>query len=104
MDVIFDRDNPQSRKSIMMLSRVSRERQLYRIQGVAEGRFRSIRPYAGDDAPDTKDFGEVLSRLARARGSIRCSLEVLEKEIHDLVHDVLSSISSTVTRCGSSEG
>ena len=79
LDVLLYGDRPQSRNDIMKISRKSRERQQHRINGVAEGRFRTVGPQSSDNAhaPDTKDFTKILSRLARARGSIEACRELL---------------------------
>lgn len=70
LPVLFDPVRPQSRGAILSLSRTSDVRQRHRINGVIEGRFRSIAPQPDDMVFDTVKFGEVLSRLARARGSL----------------------------------
>ncbi|QDT33941.1 GIY-YIG nuclease family protein [Thalassoglobus polymorphus] len=70
MPALFDPVRPQSRGAILFLSRTSDVRQRHRINGVIEGRFRSIAPQPDDMVFDTVKFGEVLSRLARARGSL----------------------------------
>lgn len=72
--VLFNRDRPQDRGAIMKLSRTADTRQRYRIDGVKEGHFRSVAPQGHDSVFDTVDFGEVTSRLARARG-VLCKLE-----------------------------
>lgn len=70
LPVLFDPVTPQSRGAILSLSRTSDVRQRHRINGVIEGRFRSIAPQPDDMVFDTVKFGEVPSRLARARGSL----------------------------------
>lgn len=78
-DILFAPKRPQSRDAIMRLSRVSDNRQRHRIVGVGEGRFRSVAPQNDDPVFDTISFGEVTSRLFRARGAIR-KLQVLLRE------------------------
>lgn len=75
--VIFDHNRPQAQKAIMRLSRTSDVRQCHRVKGVIEGLFRSIAPHSDDTVFDTVKYGEVTSRLARARGS----LEELRKKL-----------------------
>jgi Uri superfamily endonuclease len=60
----------QTRASIMKLSRTSDTRQRYRVDGVIAGKFRSVGPQNSDSVFDTIAFGEVPSRLARARGTL----------------------------------
>jgi hypothetical protein len=64
------RSRSQSRAGIMKLSRTSDARQRYRIDGLRDGRFRSVAPQNVDSVYDTVAFKEVPSRLARARGAI----------------------------------
>lgn len=59
------KDKPQPRVSIMRISRTADTRQLYRFEGLKEGRFRSIGPQDSDPVYDTVAFREVPSRLAR---------------------------------------
>lgn len=76
-DVLFDPVLPQHRKGIMQISRTSRERQRFRIEGVAAGRMRSVAPQGSDHVPDTVSFREVVSRLEKARGAVEVSLRLL---------------------------
>lgn len=69
--VLFDPKHPQTPNAILKLSRTADTRQQYRIQGVLEGRFRSIAPQSCDCVFDTVAFYEVPSRLARARGALQ---------------------------------
>lgn len=75
--VLFDPKRTQTRKAIMSLSRTSDVRQRHRVKGVIDGRFRSIAPHSDDTVFDTVKYGEVTSRLARARGSLATLLEQL---------------------------
>ena len=68
--VLFDPMQPQKAQAILRLSRTSDVRQRHRINGVVEGLFRSIAPHSGDTVFDTVKYGEVPSRLARARGTL----------------------------------
>lgn len=70
LPVLFDPVRPQSRGAVLRLSRTSDVRQRHRINGVIAGRFRSIAPQPDDMVFDTVKFGELPSRLARARGSL----------------------------------
>ncbi len=67
---MFDSHRPQDREAIMRISRTSDTRQRHRIDGVATGHMRSIAPQNSDTVFDTVKFGEVHSRLARARGCL----------------------------------
>ena len=67
---MFDSLGPQTREAIMKISRTSDTRQRYRIDGLAKGQVRSIAPQISDTVFDTAKFGEVPSRLARARGCL----------------------------------
>ncbi len=93
-EVLFDPDNLQTRKGILMISRKSAERQRHRIGGVASGAFRSVRPQSTDRVPDTMNFAKVLSRLARARGSIVAS----HRLISDLSGEVTESMRADFAR------
>ena len=68
--VLFDPMQPQKAQAILRLSRTSDVRQRHRINGVVEGLFRSIAPHSDDTVFDTVKYGEVPSRLARARGTL----------------------------------
>jgi hypothetical protein len=68
--VLFDPMRPQKAQAILRLSRTSDVRQRHRINGVVEGLFRSIAPHSDDTVFDTVKYGEVPSRLARARGTL----------------------------------
>lgn len=68
---LFHPIHPQSRKAVLELSRTADTRQRYRIDGVLEGRFRSVAPQNSDPVYDTVSFKEIPSRLARARGSLQ---------------------------------
>ena len=70
LEVIFNPSNQQSRKSILQLSRTSDLRQQFRVDQVLDGSSRTIRPQNSDSVFDTVSFGEVPSRLARARGAL----------------------------------
>ena len=70
LEVIFNPSNQQSRKSILQLSRTSDLRQQFRVDQVLDGSSRTIGPQNSDSVFDTVSFGEVPSRLARARGSL----------------------------------
>lgn len=74
---MFDPKNPQTRKSIMQLSRTADTRQRYRIEGVLDGLFRSVAPQNKDPVYDTVAYREVPSRLRRARGSLKKCRELL---------------------------
>jgi hypothetical protein len=76
-DVIFSADRPQEAECVKSLSRTADKRQRYRVEGMLDGRFRSLNPHRDDDVYDTVTFAEVPSRLQRARGSIRCLSESL---------------------------
>ena len=67
---LFNPMQPQKAQAILRLSRTSDVRQRHRINGVVEGLFRSIAPHSDDTVFDTVKYGEVLSRLARARGTL----------------------------------
>lgn len=82
-EVLFDPVLPQHRKSIMQISRTSRERQRFRIAGVAARRMRSVAPQGSDYVPDTVSFREVVSRLERARGAVEISLRLLTSRTDD---------------------
>jgi Uri superfamily endonuclease len=75
--LLFGPMQPQKAPSILRLSRTSDVRQRHRVNGVMEGLFRSIAPHSDDTVFDTVKYGEVPSRLARARGS----LEKLRKKL-----------------------
>ncbi len=77
LQILFDPHRPQGRKAIMSLSRTSDIRQRYRVNGVIHGLFRSVAPHSDDTVFDTVKYGEVPSRLARARGSLERLLELL---------------------------
>jgi len=68
--VLFNPMQPQKAQAILRLSRTSDVRQRHRINGVVEGLFRSIAPHSDDTVFDTVKYGEVPSRLARARGTL----------------------------------
>lgn len=86
--VLFDSQQPQSRKAIMQLSRTSDVRQRHRVQGVISGRFRSIGPQSDDIVFDTVKFGEVLSRLGRAWGSLeQVAMQLLPGAADNLVKE-----------------
>ena len=70
LDVLFDEDRPQTRDHIMKLGRKSREWRMHRIEQVASGKSRSVKPVSTRTVPDTMDFPKILSRLARARGFV----------------------------------
>ena len=70
LQIIFDKRRPQTRQAVMKLSRTADTRQRYRVEGVLDGRFRSIAPQNEDCVYDTVSFSEVPSRLARARGAL----------------------------------
>lgn len=80
--VMFDPNRPQTRKAILTLSPTSDVRQRHRVKGVLEGRFSSVAPHPDDTVFDTVSFGEVPSRLRRARGFLK-NLLVHLKTIHD---------------------
>lgn len=90
----------QDRESILKLSRKSRERQRHRIEGVAEGRMRSVRPQGSDRVPDTKTFQKINSRLARARGSISCCQSILAAHgRRELSADFRADVATTARQC-----
>lgn len=66
--LLLEGSSPQRREHIMRLSRTSDTRQQYRVEGVRDGRFRSVEPKGDDPVYDTVEFSEVTSRLRRARG------------------------------------
>ena len=94
--VIFDHNRPQARKAIMTLSRTSDVRQRHRVQGVLEGRFSSVAPHPDDTVFDTVSFGEVLSRLRRARGWLGM-LPAHLTTIHD--HMIVEEVSKLSRLC-----
>lgn len=71
----------QQAKSIERLSRTSVDRQRLRIGLVLDGDARSVGPQCHDEVFDTVDFGEVLSRLRRARGLIFCVRDAVMDEL-----------------------
>lgn len=87
LQVLFDPNQPQGRKAIMSLSRTSDIRQRYRVNGVIHGLFRSVAPHSDDTVFDTVKFGEVPSRLARARGSLERLLELLSTADEDVLSE-----------------
>lgn len=76
--VFFNSTKPQARSAIEKISRKSRERQRYRIEGVLDGRMRSVAPQPSDRVPDTMKFRKIISRLARARGDVEVGLRLVE--------------------------
>lgn len=70
LEILFDKEHPQSHISIMRLSRTSDIRQRYRVDGLKAGRFRSVAPQNSDAVFDTVKFNEVPSRLRRACGNL----------------------------------
>lgn len=80
--VMFDPNRPQTRKAILALSPTSDVRQRHRVKGVLEGRFSSVASHPDDTVFDTVSFGEVPSRLRRARGFLENLLDQRET-IHD---------------------
>ncbi len=87
LPVLFDAHRPQGRKAIMLLSRTSDMRQRYRVTSVVEGRSPSVAPHGDDTVFDTVKFGEVPSRLARARGSLEQLLHLLMNADDNLVSE-----------------
>lgn len=77
-------DGKQTAAGIMSLSRTSDTRQRYRVDGVREGRFRSVAPQNTDFVFDTVAFSEVPSRLGRGRGTL------------GQLHTELNGVSNTV--------
>ncbi|HEX3655227.1 MAG TPA: hypothetical protein VHV55_05460 [Pirellulales bacterium] len=65
LDVVLSSTDRQSELAIRRLGRTSRERQRFRIEGVAEGRLRSVAPQSGDPVPDTLGFYEVVSLIKK---------------------------------------
>ena len=83
LPLLLDEQRPQSRSAIMQLSRTSDVRQRYRVGLVLAGLARSVGPDSGDTVYDTLSFGEVLSRLGRARGSVRQAADFLVQSCPD---------------------
>ena len=90
--------HPQNQKSIEQLSRTSRDRQQYRVQVVLTGRFRSLAPQSGDGVYDTVNFGEVLSRLRRGRGSIASINQMVSSALPKPVASELARLISLCKR------
>lgn len=98
--VLFQSKITQSKAAIVCLSRTSPERQRHRIEGVASGRMRSVKPQPKDGVFDTISFTEIVSRLARARGSIERCRELLETNHNFKSADQsVAGIHATVTEC-----
>lgn len=72
VQAIFFSRFPQSRKSVEMIARTSVDRQRYRVDGVLSESFRSVGPQSDDAVYDTVRFSEVISRLGRAAGLLKC--------------------------------
>ena len=70
----------QKSDSVIRLARTADTRQRHRIDCVLSGRARSVRPQNNDLVFDTVAFGEVVSRLGRARGAIQKLTSLPEAE------------------------
>lgn len=77
---IFRPKKSQTLDAVMKLSRTADSRQRHRIQGVLDGRFRSLAPQNDDAVFDTVAFAEVPNRLARARGALEKLVSLTGKQ------------------------
>jgi hypothetical protein len=85
--VLLGGARPQAAQAILRLSRTADARQQYRVEGVLQGRFKSVAPQNDDPVFDTVGFHEVPSRLCRARGAIQMLQCGLQENNDPLVHD-----------------
>ena len=100
LPMLLDQERPQSRKAIMQLSRTSDVRQRYRVELVMAGKARSVAPQNSDTVFDTVSFGEVLSRLGRARGSLTKLLESLSSSTDEAVSAKCRRLAELANRAG----
>jgi len=99
-EVLLESGRQIPSEHICRLARTSPERQRYRMEGVAAGRLRSINPCSADHVFDTVSFGEVVSRLRRARGNLKRSLDLLsERGPHVLSSDRIGSLALEIEKC-----